>query len=147
MRAGVDCSMCADAHLPSNPFSVLVAEVPASHVRLSRNQAKAGYCVVIAKEHVPEVHDFDDETLINFWRDVASVGRAVERLYSPVKLNNLVMGARCPHVHCHVYPQYSDDDPFVLDFGARERLVGDDELVPRAEQLAVYLRSRSQASL
>lgn len=143
MRAGVDCSMCADAHLPSNPFSVLVAELSASYARLSRNQAKPGYCVVVAKQHVPEVHEFDDETLIEFWRDVASVGRAVERVYSPVKLFNLVMGGRCPHVHCHVHPQYSDDDPFALDFGEAELLVGADELRSAADQLAAHLISRA----
>lgn len=140
MRAGVDCPMCADAHLPSNPFGVFVAELSASYVRLQRNQTRPGYCAVIAKDHVPEVHDFDDATLIAFWRDAAAVGRAIEQLFSPVKLDNLVMGHRCPHVHCHLYPQYSSDDPYrLVDIGDGDRFLSDAELRPDVERLAAQL--------
>ena len=31
-----------------------------------------------------------------------------------MKLANLMMGFRMPHLHCHVYPQYRHDDPFSL---------------------------------
>lgn len=140
MRAGVDCPMCADAHLPSNPFGILVTELPATYVRLHRNQTRPGYCVVIAKEHVPEVHEFDDETLVAFWRDAADVGRAIEQVFSPVKLDSLIMGHRCPHVHCHLYPLYPSDDPYKpVDIGEGDRFLSDDELLPHAQRLAAQL--------
>ena len=112
--SGVDCAACADAHLPSNAFSDLIAELPGSYARLSRNQTHAGYAVLFAKRHAVELHDLTEEELRLFWLDVAAVGRTVDALFAPVKLDNLVMGHLCPHVHCHVYPQYEHDDPHAL---------------------------------
>jgi diadenosine tetraphosphate (Ap4A) HIT family hydrolase len=77
--------MCADASLPTNAGSELVAELPWSYLRLVHNQTHAGYCVVVLKQHLPELDD-------------------------PAP-DYLVMGHRVPHLHCHVYPQYEDDDP------------------------------------
>ena len=57
MLNGEDCSMCRDGGLPTNPFSDLIAETPSSYVRLCVNQSQPGYCVVISKRHVPELHD------------------------------------------------------------------------------------------
>lgn len=106
--------MCADAHLPANAVSDLVAGSRWSYIRLHRNQTKAGYTIVISKRHVPELHDLSERELCGFWNDVAAVGRTVTTMFRPVKLANLSMGFRTPHVHCHVYPQYEDDDPYRL---------------------------------
>ena len=114
MRSGLDCPMCADIHLPTNEFSDLIAELPGSYARLNRNQTHAGYTVLFAKRHAVELHDLTDEESRLFWRDVAAVGRTLAALFAPVKLDNLVMGHLCPHVHCHVYPQYAHDDPHAL---------------------------------
>lgn len=57
MRRGEGCGLCNDAHLASNPFSDLVAETDWSFIRLCRNQTRAGYSVVVAKRHAPELHD------------------------------------------------------------------------------------------
>ena len=42
------------------------------------------------------------------------MGEVIYELFDPVKLANLSMGFRMPHVHCHVLPQYQHDDPFRL---------------------------------
>ena len=114
MKSGEECGMCSDAHLPSNRFSDLIAETPWSYVRLHHNQTQAGYSVVIAKRHAPELHDLSPDERCGLWSDVAAVGQAVSALFTPVKLANLSMGFRMPHYHCHVYPQYERDDPFRL---------------------------------
>jgi diadenosine tetraphosphate (Ap4A) HIT family hydrolase len=114
MRSGADCPMCADGHLPVNEHGDLIAELPGSYARLCRNQTHAGYSVVIAKRHAVEVHDLTSEELHAFWADVAALGRTITNLFEPVKLDNLVMGHLCPHVHCHVYPQYPTSDPHAL---------------------------------
>ena len=81
-------------------------------MRLCRNQTQAGYSVVIAKRHAPELHHLTHEERCGFWNDVAKVGEVIYELFNPVKLANLSMGFRMPHFHCHVLPQYQDDDPF-----------------------------------
>ncbi|WP_353648492.1 HIT domain-containing protein [Nakamurella sp. A5-74] len=112
MTAGVDCGLCADASEPLNLHSVLVTELPTSYVRLVRNQSQTGYCVVILEDHVTELHHLEPRELTAFWMEVAVTSRAIAELFSPVKLNHLSMGHRCPHLHCHVYPQYQHNDPF-----------------------------------
>lgn len=114
MRAGKDCPMCADAHLPANPHSTLITTMSTTFVRLAVNQTKPGYCIVVFNRHAPELHDLQPGELAAFWSDVAAVGLAVSTIFQPVKIDNLVMGHRCPHLHCHVYPQYRYDDPLAL---------------------------------
>ena len=114
MVKGVDCPMCADAHLPTNAHSDLVVESEVAFTRLHHNQSHAGYSVVVLKRHAAELHDLDDWEYDAFWRDVRRASRAIAQLFRPVKLDTLVMGHLCPHVHCHIYPQYQGDDPHAL---------------------------------
>ena len=105
------CGMCADAHLVENEHSVLVAVTPTSFVRLVRNQAHPGYCVVILREHVTELGLLPAEGLHAFWSDIQRAGRAVQDVYEPRKIDYLIMGHRMPHLHCHLFPQHASDDP------------------------------------
>ncbi|MEV7610286.1 HIT family protein [Microbacterium sp. NPDC089320] len=105
------CGMCADAHLPENEHSILVASTEMTHVRLVRNQAHPGYTVVILREHLTDLGQLDAAQLSAFWSDVQRAGRAVDRAFEPRKINYLVMGHRAPHLHCHVFPQHLEDDP------------------------------------
>ena len=111
MLAGEDCPMCADAHVPTNRGGELVAELDWSFARLAVNQTHAGYCVVVFKQHVAEIDDRTKQQRDGFWADVAIVATAIRAVFAPRKLDYLVMGHRIPHLHCHVYPQYSGDDP------------------------------------
>ena len=106
--------MCADGHLVTNEHSDLVAESAVTFTRLSKDQTHAGYCVVILERHASELHQLGNEELYAFWTDVAQIGRVIAELFHPVKLDTLVMGHLCPHVRCHVYPQYRQDDPHAL---------------------------------
>ncbi len=141
MKALQGCVLCADAPLATNAHSDLVTETEWTYIRLHHNQSQPGYCVVIAKRHVTELHQMDAESLAGFWADVARVGRAVESLFEPVKIDSLVMGHRCPHVHCHVYPQYAWDDPLqIVDISAGTVRLTPSEQLGRLEQLAAALR-------
>lgn len=103
--------MCSDAHLPVNEHSVLVATTATSYVRLARNQHHRGYCLVILRDHVTDMTDLLPAQLSSFWSDVQRAGRAIGAVFQPRKVDYLVMGHRMPHLHCHVLPQHSNDDP------------------------------------
>lgn len=105
------CGMCADAHLEENEHSILVGSTEATYFRLVRNQAHAGYSVVILREHVTDLDRLDALQLNAFWHDVQRAGKAVGAAFTPRKIDYLVMGHRAPHLHCHVFPQHRDDDP------------------------------------
>jgi diadenosine tetraphosphate (Ap4A) HIT family hydrolase len=140
MRQGEGCGLCDDAHLPSNPFSDLLAETNWSFIRLCRNQTHPGYSVVVAKRHAPELHDLTVEERNGFWSDVAMIGRAISGLFQPVKLANLSMGFRMPHFHCHVYPQYQQDDPFrLIDITEGNVQLADDDWKVRISSIQEFL--------
>jgi diadenosine tetraphosphate (Ap4A) HIT family hydrolase len=141
MIAGTDCPMCEDAHLPTNPGSDLIAELEWSYARLGANQTKPGYCLVILKEHRAELDDLSAAELAGFWTDVARVAGAIRSVVHPVKLDYLVMGHRVPHLHCHLYPHFEDDDPFANpDISAGSLRLEPAETRERLKQLRVALQ-------
>lgn len=105
------CGMCTDMHLEENEHSVLIGSTPTAHTRISRNQAHRGYSLVIVRDHITDLADLSPEQLHRFWSDVQRAGRAIHATFEPRKIDYLVMGHRMPHLHCHVFPQHSVDDP------------------------------------
>ena len=88
----------------------------------------------------------DPVSLAGFWSDVAVVGRAVSEVFDPVKIDNLVMGHRCPHVHCHVYPQYATDDPSgLVDISAGQVRLGDAERRRRVAEIRARIEDSPTA--
>ncbi|WP_243224947.1 HIT family protein [Microbacterium sp. CIAB417] len=130
------CGMCTDAHLDENPHSVLITSTDATHVRLSRNQAHRGYALVILREHRVDLADLDTAALAAFWRDVQRAARSIQAVFTPRKIDYLVMGHRMPHVHCHLLPQHSEDDPLRnVDISDGPVLLDSSTLSDRAEAM------------
>jgi diadenosine tetraphosphate (Ap4A) HIT family hydrolase len=108
--AGRDCALCASLGRGDNDFSVDVAELPYSEVRLERRSRLPGYCIVAWKHgHVAEPTELEPAAAAGYWNDVLDVGRAVQAIFTPVKLNFLTLGNWVPHLHTHVLPRYHDD--------------------------------------
>ncbi len=105
------CGMCKDMHLDENEHSILIGSTRATHTRIARNQAHRGYSLVVLREHITDLGDLSSEQLQAFWSDVQRAGRAIAATFEPRKIDYLVMGHRMPHLHCHVFPQHSEDDP------------------------------------
>ncbi|KNY07462.1 hypothetical protein AKH00_04110 [Microbacterium sp. GCS4] len=103
--------MCADAHVDENPHSLLVASTVTTHLRMARNQAHRGYCIVILRDHLTDLAELRPDQLSSFWSDVQRAGRAIGATFDPRKIDYLVMGHRMPHLHCHLLPQHVGDDP------------------------------------
>ncbi len=59
--------------------------------------------------HVTEPTDLSEEEAAGFWREVLLVSRAVEQVYSPLKMNLMMLGNQVPHLHTHIVPRYRDD--------------------------------------
>lgn len=111
MLDGTDCSFCDDIQLDENRFSFKVFEFPFSFVRLPKNQYKRGWTIVALKRHATELYELEPNELAGFFQEVAMVAKALKAVFAPVKLNYSIFGNLCPHVHCHVIPQYVSDDP------------------------------------
>ena len=142
MKSGVDCAMCADLYLDVNPFSFKVAEFEHTYVRLARNQYLRGWTLVMLKRHANELFELTDAELLGFWRDVATVAQALDRLYSPAKINYAVLGNLCPHIHCHLVVQtYASDPTKPLNMNEQEVLLSEPEYARMIGELQHALAS------
>ena len=57
-----------------------------------------------------EPTELTDEEAAAYWRELLTVGRAIEQTMQPVKMNYNLLGNSVPHLHTHIVPRY-DDDP------------------------------------
>jgi diadenosine tetraphosphate (Ap4A) HIT family hydrolase len=114
LRQGIDCPICEDMHWEENRFSFKVAELRQGIVRLAKNQYMRGYTVVMLRRHANELFELSAQELAEFWQDVARVARVLYDLYQPTKVNYLVFGHHCPHLHCHLLVHSYEDDPSTL---------------------------------
>lgn len=109
-KGGKDCPMCASLGAGDNEYTLAVAELASSEVRLERRSLLPGYCIVVWKHgHVAEPTQLDDDGAAGYWSDVLAVARAIEARFDPMKVNLLTLGNWVPHLHTHVVPRYRDD--------------------------------------
>jgi len=142
-KEGVDCSLCATIAGEAPPSWELVAVTGDTQVYVD-HRAVEGYCVVVwARDHRVEPTQLDPEEAAVFWRDVLAVGRAVESVHRPVKVNYLILGNAVPHLHAQVLPRHASDPapgqplPFSEIFSGPA--AEDDARTRRIEQLRDHL--------
>jgi diadenosine tetraphosphate (Ap4A) HIT family hydrolase len=138
--AGKNCPMCDAVGRGDNDFWVSVGKGPFTEVHLERRSRLPGYCLVVWRHgHVAEPTDLDRAAATGYWHEVLEVGRAVDALFDPLKLNYMTLGNTVPHLHTHVLPRYRDDPaaggpiPWEAIFAADP--LPDDELHTQANDL------------
>jgi diadenosine tetraphosphate (Ap4A) HIT family hydrolase len=109
-RAGEGCTFC-DHGRPeetANLVRFFVGEV--SDAYLLRADIQRGLTVVVWRgRHVVEPTELSDEEAASYGSEVLRVGRALETVLQPVKLNYNLLGNSVPHLHTHIVPRYADD--------------------------------------
>ena len=104
------CGICAlIARCRAGKFADFVAELPRSFVILGDAQFYRGYCVVLAKRHVGEIHLMPLDEARALFDETVAVGRAIGVATRPLKLNYECLGNLEPHVHWHVFPRFEAD--------------------------------------
>ena len=105
--AGKDCPLCARVVDPARP-SVIAGDCTVTY--LQHRTLLPGYCEVVWKlGHVAEPADLSAEDAAAYWHEVIGVGRAIQQVFHPLKMNYLTLGNWVPHLHTHVVPRYADD--------------------------------------
>jgi diadenosine tetraphosphate (Ap4A) HIT family hydrolase len=106
-RACLICERIEQIKQLNNPY--FVKELETGYVVIGDHQFYKGYTLFLFKHHVEELHELDYETRIKFLREMSSIGEAVYKAFSPVKLNYELLGNAHPHIHWHIFPRYKDD--------------------------------------
>ena len=140
---GTACPLCRIVVEEDRRWGLLVFDGQFVNGYLWRPGSVPGYCVAIWKQgHVVEPTELDEPSASGFWLEVLRLGRALETLYRPAKMNYQTLGNVVPHLHTHLVPRHwADPAPHAplpwsyLDDG----LQSDDVLVPAAQRLRALL--------
>ena len=102
--------MCAEGRPEETPFGERIFAGEVSDAYLQRRDTQRGYTVIVWRgRHVAEPTELSEEEAAAYWLEVLRVGRAIESVLEPVKLNYDTLGNTMPHLHTHVVPRYADD--------------------------------------
>ena len=109
MAAGT-CGICSIIdRIRAGTFADWIAELPRSWLILGDAQLYRGYCLLLAKQHVTELHMMPRGEAHEVLDEILAVGRALAEVLKPLKLNYECLGNQEPHVHWHIFPRYVDD--------------------------------------
>ena len=105
------CPMCHRIALllqaASHPF--LIHEFQHSIFVIGDHQFFRGYCLLLLKKHVRELHDLEPEIQADLFSELMIAGRAVAATFQPWKMNYSCYGNVVPHLHWHLFPRYESD--------------------------------------
>jgi len=87
-------------------------ETPEAVVVAGDHQYFEGYCVVLSKTHVREMHNLSPEMSSALFQAVLDVAKRIESAYQPWKINFASFGNVEEHLHWHVIPRYRSDPDF-----------------------------------
>ena len=100
------CPMCTKWQ---DDRDLRIVEFEYCYVILNRDQFFTGYCFVLAKAHVTELFHLDVATRQGIIEEVNGVAAALDRVFTPTKINYELLGNMVPHMHWHLVPRFSAD--------------------------------------
>ena len=111
MKQETTCSICQRVSLWREGRSAhFVQEFEQSVLVVGDHQFHRGYCLLLLKEHVRELHELEPGAYMALSRELLAAGRAVAETFRPWKMNYSCYGNVDPHIHWHLFPRY-DSEP------------------------------------
>ena len=111
---------------------------------LTINPVKPGHTLVVPRQEVEHWIDLEPELAKHLMGVAQSVGRALQRAFSPVKVGSALVGIEVPHVHIHLIPIDSIAD---LDFSKADPDPGSDAMDDAARRIRDALRELGYAEV
>ena len=140
-----DCSICRRVSLwreGRNPH--FVYEFERSVLVVGDHQFHRGYCLLLLKEHVRELHELEPAVYLALSQELLAAGRAIVETFGPWKMNYSCYGNQDPHIHWHLFPRY-DSEPDHLNHPWLHAAEFKDHLID--EETARELAARIRANL
>lgn len=104
-----NCAYCMQGDQVAQ-FAYPVCQMESGYLYVFREQSKRGRVILAHNKHVSELIDLTDEERNQFFADVASVARAVHKVFHPDKVNYGAYGDTGCHLHFHIVPKYNGGD-------------------------------------
>jgi diadenosine tetraphosphate (Ap4A) HIT family hydrolase len=104
------CGICDRLNLlkeSGNP--ALIHEFRYSYLVLGDHQYYPGYCLLIYKKHIRELHELEAEVSTELNRELMMATKAIAAAFEPWKINHACLGNQDEHIHWHIIPRYQSD--------------------------------------
>ncbi|MFZ8764904.1 HIT family protein [Enterococcus diestrammenae] len=116
-----DCIFCkiTNGDIPS--YKVYEDEIVYAFLDLS--QVTAGHTLVVPKQHVDDIFEYDEELAAAVFARIPKIARALEKAFPDAKGMNIINNNKelayqsVFHSHIHLIPRYSQEDDFSIHFG------------------------------
>lgn len=104
------CPPCNHLSMPEGQIDI--AELDYSFAGIDREaQGRLfGKCHLTSKYHVVDFEEMPPEIMYGFMRDVQIAAKALHKVTGAIKINYEIHSNSAPHIHCHLFPRYLDDD-------------------------------------
>lgn len=108
---------------------VEIAPLQVSTLFLFKEQTYRGRCLVAYRDHVKELFELDDDQLHLFMQDVTHAAAAMQKAFSPAKINYGAFSDTLAHLHFHLVPKYEGGPDWggVFRMNPRQTYLGDAE--------------------
>lgn len=108
--SGEACTLCAEGRPDEVPGRIRFYASATADGYLHLRGVQRGYAAVIWRgRHLVEPTDLSPDEGLAFWSDMLTVGRAMQTVYRPLKMNYVLLGNRLPHLHWLLAPRFQDD--------------------------------------
>lgn len=135
-----DCLYCTNNETQKN-LMIEVAKLSVSRLFIFKEQTYRGRCLVAYDGHVDDLNLLSDEQRNAFMADVAKATRAMQKAFSPDKINYGAYSDTLSHLHFHLVPKYKGGPDFggVFRMNPQTTYLTDQEYADMAAKLKEYL--------
>ncbi len=105
---------------------------------LSINPVNPGHALVVPRAEVDSWLELEPPLAAHLMTVAQTIGQAVQRAFSPLRVGLLIAGLEVPHTHLHVMPIHAGESDLHLD---RAGNATPEELTANAEKIRAALRS------
>lgn len=120
---------------------IKICDLSVSQLFLFKEQSYRGRVNVVYKDHGKELHELSDEERNAFFKDVASVGKALAAAFQPTKINYGAYSDTLTHIHMHIAPKYADGYGFggVFEMNPQKTYLSEEEYQSLIAQIKAHL--------
>ncbi|MCB6200859.1 HIT family protein [Extibacter muris] len=85
---------------------IRIGNVKKHTLYLHRDQTYPGRCILAARQHIKKVTDLSGEEYLELCGEVYTAAEILNRLFTPDKINFVILGDCSEHLHVHIVPKY-----------------------------------------
>jgi histidine triad (HIT) family protein len=139
-----DCIFCKiiNGEIPS--YKVYEDDIVYAFLDIS--QATKGHTLLLPKQHVKDIFDYDEDLASAVFARVPKVAKALEKALPDMQGLNILNNNKelayqsVFHSHIHLIPRYSQEDDFHIHFGNHQDQFSSEELQALAASIAAQVK-------